>query len=76
MSNKDKDKAETAPKPKGKGLLMMLIVSLLMLGIGGGGAFALFHFGLIGGARVKEDNSPKLIRKGQEDPYSPKAEGG
>jgi flagellar FliL protein len=73
MSNK-----ETAEKPpkSGKGIVMLLLVSLLMLAIGGGGAFAAFHFGLIGGAKMKEDNSPKLIRKGQEDPYAPKAEAG
>ena len=74
MSNKDKDKADAPPKPKGKGLVMILLISLLMLGIGGGGAFALFHFGIIGGAKAKEDNSPKLILKGQEDPYAPKAD--
>ena len=75
MSNKEK--AEKPPKSgKGKGIMMMLVVSLLMLGIGGGGAFAAFHFGLIGGPKAKEDNSPKLIRKGQEDPYAPKAEAG
>ena len=75
MSNKEK--AEKPPKSGGgKGMVMMLVVCLLMLGIGGGGAFALFHFGVIGGAKVKEDNSPKLIRKGDEDPYAPKAETG
>jgi flagellar FliL protein len=34
--------------------------------------------GVIGGGHEekKEDNKPKLIKKGEEDPYAPKAEGG
>jgi flagellar FliL protein len=34
--------------------------------------------GVIGGgaAKVKEELGPKLVRKGEVDPYAPKAEGG
>ncbi len=72
-----KDKAETASKPaKGKGMMMLVIVALLMLGIGGGGAFALIKTGVVGRDKKKEDNSPRLIRKGDEDPYAAKAEAG
>jgi len=78
--SKDKP-ADTGDKPaKGKSpLMMILIVAVLMLAVGGGGAFALVKMGIIGGggaAKVKEDNSPKLIKKGEEDPFAPKAEGG
>lgn len=77
-----KDKTETGDKPaKGKSpILLIAITAVLMLAVGGGGAFALVKMGIIGGVKEaphKEDNSPKLIRKGQEDPYAPKpTEGG
>lgn len=77
-----KDKTDTSDKPaKGKSpILLIAITAVVMLAVGGGGAFALVKMGIIGGAKEaahKEDNSPKLIRKGQEDPYAPKpAEGG
>ncbi|MBB3956552.1 flagellar basal body-associated FliL family protein [Novosphingobium sediminicola] len=77
-----KDKTETGDKPaKGKSPIMLIaITAVLMLAVGGGGAFAMVKMGIIGGGKsehVKEDNSPKLIRKGQEDPYAAKpAEGG
>jgi flagellar protein FliL len=70
---------EPAAKPKkGKGLMVKLMAGLGLLGIGGGGAFAAIQAGMIGGggegAHAKEDNRPKLIRKGEEDPYAPKTE--
>jgi len=76
-----KEKTETGDKPaKGKSPIMLIaITAVLMLAIGGGGAFAMVKMGVIGGgaAHVKEDNSPKLIKKGEVDPYAAKpAEGG
>ena len=71
--NKSDD--EVKPK-KGKGLLMKLLVGVALLGVGGGGAFGALQAGLIGGGKhVEEDNNPKLVRKGEEDPYAPKGEG-
>jgi flagellar FliL protein len=74
-----RDKAEAAGSAAGggksKGMMMLVIVALVMLAIGGGGAFALVKAGVIGAEKKKEDHSPKLIRKGDEDPYAPKAEG-
>ena len=76
-----KDKTDNGDKPaKGKSPIMLIaITAVLMLALGGGGAFAMVKMGIIGGAKEehhKEDNSPKLIRKGEEDPYAPKpAEG-
>ena len=73
------DKTETPPaeKKKGKGLLVKLIGAVVLIGAGGGGTFALVQAEMIGGSHEpakKETNEPKLIRKGEEDPYAPKAE--
>jgi flagellar FliL protein len=69
---------ETGKKPKkGKGLMVKALGGLVLLGLGGGGVLAAVQTGMIGGhAEAKEDNNPKLIRKGEEDPYAAKpAEG-
>jgi flagellar FliL protein len=77
-----KDKVEKDDKPaKGKSpLMLIMIVAVVMLALGGGGAFALVKMGMIGGGggavAKKEDNSPKLIKKGDADPFAPKAEAG
>ena len=70
------DDTEKKPK-KGKGLLVKALGGLVLLALGGGGVFALVQTGVIGShAEAKEDNNPKLIRKGEEDAYAPKTEGG
>jgi flagellar FliL protein len=76
MSSEKTEPAEGKPK-KGKGLVMKLVMGLVLIGAGGGGAYGLVAAGVIGGGgkHEKEDNTPKLIRKGEEDPYAPKAEG-
>lgn len=76
MSDKS-DKAPEAGKPKkGKGIMVKIGGALVLLGVGGGGAFGLMQSGLLGGhAEAKEDNSPKLIRKGETDPYAVAKEG-
>ena len=67
------DETEKKPK-KGKGLMVKALGGLVLLGLGGGGVFAAVQTGMIGGpAEAKEDNNPKLIRKGEEDPYAPKS---
>lgn len=67
-------KKETADKPKkGKGLLLKLVLGLTLVGAGGGGAYALVATGVIHQGGAKEDNKPKLVRKGEEDPYAPAA---
>lgn len=72
----DKKPADDAKPKKGKGLIVKLVLGVVLIGAGGGGAFALMQSGMIGGGHhEKEDNRPKLIRKGEEDPYAPKAEG-
>ena len=74
------DKKDKDAKPKKKGGKMMLILGAVgLLAVGGGGAFGLVASGMIGGAHgaeKKEDKNPKLIRKGEEDPFAPKAKEG
>jgi flagellar FliL protein len=72
------EKKEQDPKPKkGKGVMVKALGALVLVGAGGGGTFALVQSGMIGGEgehAKKEDNTPKLLRKGEEDPYAPKGE--
>jgi len=72
----DKKEKEARPK-KGKGMMVKVGGALVLLAIGGGAAFGMMEAGIIGHAaeEVKEDKSPKLVRKGEEDPYAPKTEG-
>ena len=72
------EKKEKDAKPKkGKGMLVKAVAAIALIGAGGGGTFALVKSGMVGGEeeKEKEDNKPKLIRKGEEDPYAPKSEG-
>jgi flagellar FliL protein len=70
----DKPETEAAPK-KGKGMMVKLILGIVLIGAGGGGAYGMMAAGMIGGGEhEKEDNSPKLIKKGEDDPYAPKTE--
>ena len=74
MSSKE-DKAEK-PKKKGGGLMVKAVGALVLLGAGGGATFAMVSTGMIGGGGEeghKEKDEPKLIRKGEEDPYAPPA---
>lgn len=63
-----------APKKKGKGILLFALFGLVLVGAGGGAAFALMQSGMLGGAQKEaEPDVPKLILKGEEDPYAPEA---
>lgn len=73
---KDKD---AKPKKKGGGMLLKIGAVVALLGAGGGGAYGLVAAGIIGGGShgaEHEDKNPKLIRKGEEDPYAPAAKEG
>ena len=75
MSDKQ-DKSAKAAKGKGKGLVIKAVGALVLLGAGGGGTFAMVQSGMLGGggeSAKKEKDVPKLIRKGEEDPYAPPA---
>lgn len=67
------DKEDKPKKKKGGGMIMKIMIPVAMLAVGGGGVFGLVAAGVIGGghAEVKEDKNPKLIRKGEVDPYAP-----
>ena len=67
---------EPLPKKKGKGAFVKVAIALALIGAGGGAAYGLQLAGMFpgsGGEEVKEDKSPKLILKGEEDPYAPAA---
>lgn len=75
------DKSETGDKPKkkkkGKGFLVKGLIGLVLVAAGGGGTFALVQAGMLGehkGEEKKEKDVPKLVKKGDEDPYAPKGE--
>lgn len=74
----DKQVGEAAPRKKGKGLLVKLMIGLALVGAGGGGAFMAVQAGMIGdgaGAKpAKEKDLPKLVKKGEDDPYAPKSD--
>ncbi len=77
MSDK-KDKDAKAAR-KGKGMMLKIGAALALLAVGAGGVFALVMTGVIGGggkAAVKEDKNPKLVRKGETDPYAPASKEG
>lgn len=73
MSDKS---AKEGKGKKSKGKLGVILGAVGLLGVGGGGMFGLVQAGVIGGghASAKEDNSPRLVRKGEEDPYAPVAD--
>jgi flagellar protein FliL len=77
MSDK-KEKDKDAPKKKKGGPVVLIGVVVATLALGGGGVYALFAMHILGGPQVvvHEDNKPKLIRKGEEDPYAPVAKEG
>ncbi len=71
---------ETVPKESGKkskkGLLIKLIGALALIGGSAGGTYAFVFSGKEDKAAAKHRDEPKLVKKGEEDPYAPKAEGG
>ena len=72
----DKPEGEAAPpKKKGKSLLMKLTLGLVLIGASGGGTFMAVKAGMLGGEhgpdKPKEKDEPKLVKKGEEDPYAP-----
>ena len=68
---------EQLPQKKGKkGLLIKLLAALVLVAGGGGGTYAFVLSGKSDKPEAKVKDEPKLVKKGEEDPYAPKAEGG
>ena len=65
---KDAEKTED-DKPKG-GMMKMIIVAVAMLVVGAGGAYGAFAAGLLGGGGDAGPDLPKLVKKGDSDPYA------
>ncbi len=63
-------------KPKKKRLLLKGAVALTLVAGGGGGTYAYVHSGLEKDTKAKDKDEPKLVKKGDDDPYASKAEGG
>jgi flagellar FliL protein len=75
----DKKDKEAKPKKAGGGMIIKIGGAVALLGVGGGGVFGLVASGLIGGGSkvvIKQDNHPKLIRKGEADSFAPVAKEG
>ncbi|MFM9936873.1 MAG: flagellar basal body-associated FliL family protein [Novosphingobium sp.] len=75
----DKKEKEAKPKKKGGGMLLKVGAAGALLAVGGGGAYGLVAAGIVGGGghgSEKQDKNPKLIKKGEEDPYAPAAKEG
>ncbi|GMN01804.1 flagellar basal body-associated protein FliL [Erythrobacter sp. MTPC3] len=70
MAKSKPEETEDA-KPKG-GKVKILIAAVVLLGLGSGGTYGAFAAGLIGSAEEKADpDLPKLVAKGEDDPYAP-----
>jgi len=71
---KGKDKAESAGEGGGKsgkgGVIKLVLGAVLLLGVGAGGAYGAFAMGLLGEAAEHKPDEPKLVLKGEEDPYT------
>ena len=78
MMSKDKKKDDSGTAKKG-GKLKLMIGALALLALGGGGTYGMVAAGVIGGSHVegeKEPDLPKLVKKGETDPYAPANEKG
>jgi flagellar FliL protein len=63
-------------KPPKKGMMVKILACLGLLGAGGGAAYGLMLRGMIGESmQSKDDNKPKFVMKGEEDPYAPPSDG-
>ena len=70
---KGKDKSETGEDGKGRkgGAMKLVIGAVLLLGLGAGGAYGAFAMGMIPGMEEKHEvDQPKLVLKGEDDPYA------
>lgn len=64
---KDKDEGD---KPKG-GMMKLALGGVALVAVGAGGAYGAFAAGLLGGDKDSGPDVPKLVAKGEADPYAP-----
>jgi flagellar FliL protein len=76
VSKKD-DKGDAPEGKKKGGLVVKLVGGMVLLAAGGGGVLGAMAAGLIPGAAhaEEEDSAPKLVKKGEEDPFAIPVEG-
>ena len=75
MSKSDKSAKDASDEPKKSSKLKPILGAVLLLGLGAGGTFAAFQLGYVGSpAGTQEPDTPKLVSKGEEDPYAPPGE--
>lgn len=67
MAKKDDKADDDAPKKGGK--LKLIIGAIALMAMGAGGAYGAFAAGLIGGGEEAGPDLPKLVKKGDSDPY-------
>ena len=73
-AGKNGDKADNAGDGAGKsgkgGVVKIALGAVLLLGVGAGGAYGAFAMGLLGETGEHKPDEPKLVLKGEEDPYT------
>ncbi len=71
--SKGKEKSENGEGGKSRkgGVMKLVIGAVLLLGLGAGGAYGAFAMGMIPGMESKHEvDEPKLVLKGEKDPYA------
>ncbi len=68
---KEKSADGDGGKSRKGGVIKVIVGAVLLLGLGAGGAYGAFAMGLIPGMESKHEvDRPKLVLKGEEDPYA------
>ena len=67
-NGKDKD-GETSGKSGKGGVIKLVLAAVLLLALGAGGTYGAYAAGLFGGAVAAEPDEPKLVLKGESEPY-------
>lgn len=64
----DKD-GEGGGKSKKGGMIKIILGAVVLLGVGAGGAYGAYAMGVFGDDGDHEPDTPKLVIKGEKDPY-------
>jgi len=66
-----KDAEKSEGEKSGGGMIKIVLIVVVTLFVGAGGAYGAFAAGLIGGDSDSGPDLPKLVKKGDSDPYAP-----